>query len=159
MMTFMLKRTAPRNTRASGAPDRPRPPLQAAREAGLGGVVDRALWLGTIDQTLRLALPPELAPHCRLGNVRGGTLVFLVNSPVWKAKLRLHADAVLATARDLDIPASELLVKISAMPPGPRADAPSRPLSDHARACLRSAAEAVKDPGLREKLLALASVP
>ncbi|TXK65169.1 DUF721 domain-containing protein [Alkalisalibacterium limincola] len=116
----MLKRTAPHNTRAAGAPDRPRPPLEVAREAGLGGVVDRALWLGTIDQTLRLALPPELAPHCRLGNVRDGTLVFLVNSPVWKAKLRLYADAILATARDLDIPASELLVKFPRCHPAPR---------------------------------------
>jgi hypothetical protein len=159
MMTFMLKKTTPRHTRAAGAPDRPRSPLDAARGTGLGGLVERAQWLDAIDRTLRLALPPQLARHCRLGNVRGGTLVFLVESPVWKAKLRLHAEAVLAAARELDIPADELLVKVSAAPPGPKADTPPRPLSDHARACLRSAAEAVKDPELREKLLALASVP
>lgn len=91
--------------------------------------------------------------------MRGGTLVFLVGSPVWKARLRLLAGQILASARALDIPADDILVKVAALPPVPKDTAPPRPLSDHARASLRAAADSVQDPGLREKLLALASVP
>lgn len=115
--------------------------------------------LDALDRTLRQTLPPDIAPHCRLGNVRGGTLVFLVGSPVWKARLRLLAGQVIASARALDIPADDILVKVAALPPVPKDTAPPRPLSDHARASLRAAADSVQDPGLREKLLALASVP
>src|SRR3546814_10519801 len=60
---------------------------------------------------LRQFLPPALANHCALANVRDDTLVFLVSSPVWKAKLRLLADAVLAAANSAGVPARELTLK------------------------------------------------
>src|SRR3546814_5666086 len=65
---------------------------------------------------LRQFLPPALANHCALANVRDDTLVFLVSSPVWKAKLRLLADAVLAAANSAGVPARELTLKVASLP-------------------------------------------
>jgi hypothetical protein len=66
--------------------------LESAAAGDLGSVIERARMLDALDRRLRQSLPPSLAPHVRLGNVRDGRLVFLVSSPVWKAKLRLHAE-------------------------------------------------------------------
>lgn len=108
---------------------------------------------------MRLNLPPALSDHCRLGNVRGDTLVFLVDSPVWKAKLRLHADILLDAARAAGLPARELVLKVATMQPVSPDAAPRLPLSQAARDALRSAAQSIADPELRAKLLELASVP
>lgn len=158
MMTFMPIRSAPRHP---GAPSQPGPqdPLEAVRETGLGRLVERALWLDALDRKLRHCLPPALADHCRLGNVRDGTLVFLVGSPVWKAKLRLHADDLLEAARAAGLPARELVLKVATMQPVPPDAAPRLPLSQSARDALRATAETITDPELRAKLIALASIP
>lgn len=46
---------------------------------------------------------PALAAHCRLANVTGDRLVFVVDSPVWNAKLRL------ASAHLVESPAPSVL--------------------------------------------------
>lgn len=158
MMTFMPNRSAPRHPGAS-PPSGFLDPLAAVKEAGLGRVIERALLLDALDRQLRHCLPSALADHCRLGNVRDGTLVFLVGSPVWKAKLRLHADDLLEAARAAGLPARELVLKVATMQPAPPDAAPRLPLSRAARDALRAAAETIKDPELRAKLIALASVP
>lgn len=121
-------------------------------------MVERAQWLATIDARLRECLPSSLAAHCKLGNVQSGRLVFLVSSPVWKAKLRLHADVLLDAATAAGLKPSALTVKVETMPPVPGNTAPHKPLSHAGRDALRSAAESVADPLLRAQLLKLASV-
>lgn len=122
-------------------------------------MVEHALWLEALDQTLRQCLPPQLAQHCRLGNVRGGTLVYFVGSPVWKAKLRLHAELLLERARAAGLPARELLTKVATMQHVPPNATPRLPLSTAARDALRTAAESVTDPEIRARLQAMASTP
>ena len=81
--------------------------------------VRRALRLDALEQQLRPCLPPALAPHCRLANVSNGKLVFLVDSPVWRAKLRLAAPEILNLAQSLGLAVTEVTAKVSTLPAQP----------------------------------------
>ena len=142
-------------------PDRDSPdpsPLRLSTSKALGPLVKRAQWLDALDRRLRQSLPAPLNQHCRLANVREDRLVFLVETPIWKARLRLHTDALLSAAAAAGLPARSLTVKVATMPPGPPGVTPHKPLSPAASDALRAAASATDDPGLRERLLALASM-
>lgn len=91
--------------------------------------------------------------------MRDGALVFLVESPVWKAKLRLHAGDLIAAATAAGVPARALTMKVADPTPAPRPAAPHPPLSPAAREALRATAQTLDDPELRAILLKLASVP
>jgi len=141
--------------RASSAP---RPALEAAGEAGLGRLIERAQKVAALDQQLRRCLPDSLQPHCRLGNAGAGKLVYLVDAPVWSALLRQHADVLLDAAAAAGIQAGALTVKVSPpLPSRPDLEAP-KPLSQVTRDALRKTAESVADPELRAQLLRLASM-
>jgi len=94
----------------------------------------------------------------KLGNLRNDRLVFLVDAPAWKTRLRLHADALLDAARAAGISASGISVKVATMQPVPRDVAPLLPLSPSAREILRAAAAATRDEELRSRMLQLASM-
>ena len=134
--------------------------LQAAATAGLGSLIQRAQMLGRLDQVLRQTLPPAMANQCRMANVDKDKLVFLVSAPVWKAKLRLQANALLDAAAAAGYPARALVVKVV-----PDLNAPvlaasvGKPLSQAVRDSLRATAQSVNDPDLRAQLLKLASLP
>ena len=133
-------------------------PAGLVASAGLGGLVDRARWLDALDRRLRQSLPPPLDRQCRLANVRDDRLVFLVATPVWKSRLRLHTDTLLRAAAEAGLQVRSLTVKVATMLPVPPGEAPHPPLSPAARDALRSAASATDDPLLRDRLLALASL-
>lgn len=157
-MRFMRKPSDLRLQGTAKASSAPRPALEAAGEAGLGRLIARAQWLAAMDERLRRCLPDSLLPHCRLGNVGAGKLVYLVDTPVWGAKLRQHADALLDAATAAGLQAGALMVKV--VPPlRSRSDqvAP-KPLSLATRDALRTTAESVADPELRAQLLRLASL-
>jgi hypothetical protein len=131
---------------------------QLAKTGDLGSLVDRVRMLDALDRQLRQSLPEALRQHCRLANVRADRLVFLVDSPVWSAKLRLHADALYGAAAAVGLEVGSLTVKVATMQPVPRDQAPHTPLSPAARDALRAAAGAVADPELKDRLLRLASL-
>lgn len=114
--------------------------------------------LAALDERLRRCLPDSLLPHCRLGNVGAGKLVYLVDAPVWSAKLRQHADVLLDAAIAAGLQVGALTVKV--VPPLPSEPGPvaSKPLSNATRDALRKTAESVADPELRAQLLRLASM-
>ena len=122
-------------------------------------MIRRARELDRLDRLLRQNLPVAVAENCRLANVERDRLVFLVNAPVWKSKLRMLADVLLEAAAAAGHPARALVVKV--VPPEPRnsPDAVGKPLSEAVRESLRTAARSVEDPDLRAQLLKLASVP
>jgi hypothetical protein len=154
----MLKRTHSNNRGASGSGSPPQA-LQAASAAGLGPLIQRAQALGRLDQLLRQHLPPALAGQCRLANVDQDRLVYLVNAPVWKNKLRLMADVLLDGAAAAGYPARALVVKVvPTLPDSPEATI-GKPLSEAVRESLRTTAQSVNDPDLRAQLLKLASLP
>lgn len=134
--------------------------LAALEGSGLAGVVERARWLAALDLVLRQSLPATLADRCKLANVDDKCVVFVVSAPVWKASLRLHADAVLAAAAAAGLQARTLRVKVAAPDPViPSGSGPAKPLSEAVRDSLRATALSVSDPGLRDQLLKLAGAP
>ena len=123
--------------------------LDAVMSSRSGNPLRRALWLDELDRTLRGHLPPTLAGQCRLANVDGEHLVFLVQSPVWHAKVRLAEDQLLDAARSIGLTATRVTVKTASAP----APSPTRnePRSSHA-------VTAATHKGLRDALACLADV-
>jgi hypothetical protein len=157
MMLSML-RSKPRNTAepASGAPSAPRPAGQWIAEGDLATVIARAQWLDAADQRFRRHLPPALAGQVRLANVDRGTMVVVVPSPAWKARLRMDTALLLAAADAAGIEARSVTLKV-VPPDAPLPERPGAPLSAKARATLEAAAQSVADPDLKAQLLRLAA--
>jgi hypothetical protein len=131
-------------------------------EPSLAPLLEHAARLDLLDRSLRDALPPTLAPHCRLANVRESHLVFVARSPAAASRLRLYAAVLLDTARlATGQPLKELTVKVAkrwesvATTAGPN----PAPLSTAAAAHLGTAASATGDPELRDLFRRLASKP
>lgn len=110
---------------------RPAGPQKALDALFAGGTADplrRALWLDALEQRLRPHLPPSLAAHARFANVEGARLVFLVDSPVWRARLRLASAELLDAARVVGLQCDEVVVKTVTSPLWPDPPAPRRPI-------------------------------
>ena len=127
----------------------PRDALEALFASGSADPLRRALWLDALEHRLRPHLPPALAPHARLANVDGGKLVFLVDSPVWRARLRFASAELLDAARSIGLQCNEVVVKaattpLSANPPAPRSP---RPMSRATRQALDDALASLRDAG------------
>jgi hypothetical protein len=161
MMTFIMSNSFKPFVRGASPPTSlPPRALEALSGTGLASVVERARWLGELDPVLRQSLPATLADHCKLANVDDKNLVFLVSAPVWKAKLRLHADALLGAAAAAGLKARTLVVKVVTPEPAiPEGTGTPKPLSEAVRDSLRATAQSVSDPGLRDQLLRLAESP
>jgi len=133
-----------------GLPRRPASSPQDALDALLanpaGDPIRRALWLDGLDRQLRPHLPPSLAAHARLANFERGRLVFIVDAPVWRAKVRLAAPQLLDAARSIGLDAVELVVKTTLGPVATN-EPPARkpiPMSAAAQQALQSALASLK---------------
>ena len=139
-------------SRSRPPPRRPSSP-QAALDALLaepaGDPIRRALWLDELDRQFRPYLPVSLAAHSRLANFENGRLVFVVDAPVWRARLRLAAPELLDVARSLGLAAVELVVKTALAPVAApeRAVRQHKPISAAAQQALQAALASLKDPG------------
>lgn len=110
-------------SRPTPPPDRPAGP-RAAIDALVGDDANdpgnqflrRALWLEALDHQLHRCLPPGLAAHARLANIDRGRLVYLVDAPVWHARLRLAATDILDAARSIGLEVTDLVVKTASGP-------------------------------------------
>ncbi|GAB3729459.1 DUF721 domain-containing protein [Luteimonas pelagia] len=123
------------------APSAPTPALEALLADASGDPIRRALMLDALDRRLRPCLPPVLAAHARLANVSGHKLVFLVESPVWNAKLRLAEPELLDAARSVGLDVDAVVVRTATAPfhqPRP-AERPAVPMSQASRDALRAA--------------------
>jgi len=121
-------------------------------DPGQARLLQRALWLETLDRQLRSCLPPALAPHARLANVERGRLVYLVDAPVWHTRLRLAATDILHIAQSLGLEATDLVVRTAKGPLFARpqdSDSPTTktpPLSAAARDAFAAALSVQGDP-------------
>lgn len=105
--------------------------------------------LDALDHLLRPCLPPSLAAHARLANIKADKLVFLVDSPVWHAKLRLAAPVLLEAARSIGLVVSEVVVKTTLHPlhpPGSHTGHRGVRPSAAATEGLRAAVAALREP-------------
>jgi hypothetical protein len=125
----------------------PQSALDALLVGAAGDPVRRALWLDALDQRLRTCLPPPLAAHARLANVDRDRLVYLVDAPVWHAKLRMHGPQLLDAARSLGLQVTTLTVRINRAPESPQDPARQRvePMSASARQALDAALASLTD--------------
>lgn len=134
----------PSNRRSvAGDPGGPKQALDALMQGAAGDPVRRAMWLDALDQRLRVCLPPSLAAHARLANVSGDRLVFLVDGPVWHAKLRMAGPQLLDAARSLGLEVTTLAIRVGtpASVPGAAAPQAAKPLSAEAQRALQAALE------------------
>ena len=115
----------------SKPPDAPRVALDALLAGAAGGPLRRAMWLDAMDHLLRPHLPASLAAHARLANVRGDKLVFVVDGPVWHARLRLATQELVDAARSVGLDVAVLTVKTTTQPlrPLPPAASTAPPMS------------------------------
>lgn len=131
----------------------PRPALEALLAGAAGDPIRRALWLDAVDQRLRPCLPPPLAAHARLANIDGDRLVFLVDSPVWHARLRLAAPGILDAARSLGLTVADIAIKTTTRPLQAPPDA--RPavakISAAQREALQQALSTLREPEDRDR--------
>ncbi len=127
--------------RSPKRPATPQPALDALLAGAAGDPVRRALWLDALDQRLRTCLPPPLAAHARLANVDRDRLVYLVDAPVWHARVRMHGPQLLDAARSLGLEVTTLVVRTGRTPEPAQGPAPRRiePMSASARRALDAA--------------------
>jgi hypothetical protein len=106
-----------------------------------------AMRLDALEQQLRPCLPPALAEHCRLANITGDRLVFVVDSPVWNARLRLASAELVEVARSLGLGVNSVTARTSLQPLFPTAPAgsPAQAPSPTAREALRMALAMLED--------------
>ena len=98
---------------ASDKPSKPeKTALSALESSGLSALIQRAHSMEAIDQSLRRSLPEALAKQCRLVVLEPDKLIFHVSNSVWKNKLRLHSQEILATASALGLHAREIRIKV-----------------------------------------------
>ena len=69
-----------------------------AGDPTLSGIIQRARDMQALEGLVRSWLPPTLAPHVGVSNVRDDTLVLTVRSAVWATRLRYECPAILAAA-------------------------------------------------------------
>ncbi len=86
--------------------------LSALQSSGLSTLIQRAHSMDAIDQSLRRNLPDALAKQCRLVVLEPDKLVFHVSNSVWKNKLRLHSQEILAATSALGLHAREIRIKV-----------------------------------------------
>lgn len=77
----------------------------------------------------------------------GGKLVFLVDSPVWRARVRFASAELLDAARSLGLQCDEVVVKTATLPLWPEPPAVRRaiPLSAASREALEAALASLGD--------------
>lgn len=140
-MSDSRSRSSPRGARAA---------LEALLgDAASGNPIRRAMWLDELDRRLSPLLPPPLAAHARLANVDGDRLVYLVDSPVWHARLRLAANELVDVARSLGLDVTRLVVRTTRQLPGAgvQPGPVAVPMSATARKALRDALASLRGPG------------
>jgi len=127
-------------------PSSPRAALDALLADPAGDPIRRALWLDELDLRLRPYLPSALGAHARLANYENGRLVYLVDAPVWRAKLRLLAPELLGAARSIGLAAVEFVIKTSPPPVVPPLQRVRKtvPMSAAAQQALQAALASLK---------------
>ena len=124
----------------------------------LSSIQQQASAIDALKSALWPAIPTLLQQNCDLANYRGHTLVFVVSSPVWAAKLRHTSAGILHAARKLcKIDAQKLQIKIQPSTVSkPRSNRP-RTLAKEPAAHLRDVASTVEDEELKQILLNIAN--
>ena len=145
-----MSRSTPPNKAAP--PAGPRAALDTLLAGKAGGTLRRARWLDAVDQLLRPALPAGVNAHARLANLRGKTLVFIADAPVWHAKLRLATPELIAAARSIGLEVDAVTIKLATRPwqPHPATITPRIPPSAASQKGLAAALALLRAPAAED---------
>ncbi len=109
--------------------------------------------LRELESTLWPNLPKGLADHCNLANYRNGCLVFVTDSSVWAAKIRLLSGEILHIARArCKISPTQLEVKIYPLSRKVKPKPQEKALSEAASECLVHASATASDPEIAKAM-------
>ena len=132
--------------------------VRAATGDGDAAVLPELLDLKRLDAVIQAAMPDELRAHWRIGRLTAGMLTLFADSPVWAARLRYVAPALIERLAGRPGAAAVRGIRVRVLMPGAVAPsvkragtAISRPVSDY----LRQAADSWGDARLRTVLLNL----
>lgn len=130
--------------------------------SGLAELSRKASRLSALQHSYQQQVPPHLASHSRVANLRQGVLVIEVASAAWLSQLRMQRSALLSQMRQIDPSLTSLDLRIN---PGlvkaavnPLVQRPNkREISSHTAEQLRALAETT-DGKLSESLKKLAAL-
>lgn len=118
----------------------------------------RAANLADLNRQLHQRLPPALAGHIMLADIRTGRAVFLADTPAWAARTRLQQERLRHDLLALGQQVGSIAVKVIQPERVPHTHEPLKPLTSATADHLRSAAASLSDPELRARFLELASL-
>lgn len=104
-------------------------------------------------------LAPEFGHHCRVGNMRGNSLIIFCDSPAWASRLRYQAAQLLERLHQHPSLSSIEHIELKVIPVAQSYATPPREtpvLSEYAASCLSACAETVSNQPLRDALTRLA---
>ena len=143
-------------------PIKPLKPLQDVLNDGasqLPRLIAQAERLQRASQVLRAHLEAPLSEHCRVANIKDGSVVMHADSPAWAAKLRFHVAGMLERLNKEKSFGALRAIRIKVSPISemlPVAMPERLTVSGQAASVLKGAAQATDDAGLKAVLLRLA---
>ncbi len=69
-------------------------------EGDIKSLLDQLTKIKTLNHSLQQHLNPTLLPHCKVVNIRKGTLVIAVDSSIWANKLRFQLPDLISHFRN-----------------------------------------------------------
>jgi len=130
---------------------------QDQANATLGGLMQHARMLRTLEDTLVAVLPPNMAKSCRVANLTADTVTVLCNHPSLGARLRQMGPSLIESWRKAGFACSAMEVRIRPGLPEDKDPQPfhREPLSAAVAASLSELENEISDEGLKAALARL----
>ena len=130
---------------------------QDTATATLGGLMQHARTLQTLQDALARTLPPTMSHGCRVANLNGDTISVLCNHPSLGARLRQMAPSLINAWRQAGFACSALDIRIRPGLPQDKTPEPFQraPLSERAVESLSALENEISDTGLKAALARL----
>jgi len=123
----------------------------AAQDGGaLFGLLQQARLYQKLDKQLKAELDSEMAGHCQVACMRGGRLLVLTPTPVWRTRLMLLSSGLLSRLRNKGYPGlTGIDIKVSPLLSHDAPEKRPRTLSPAAKETLSRFAESCQDESLK----------
>ena len=124
-------------------------------------IVQRVGQIAALEEALADCLPPDCCRHCRVAGINGDTLVLVVDSPNWSARIRFHGHQIVRHFQNSGKSGlRQVRIRVGPIarpePPAPRRDQPLRLPTEAARG-FAALARATEDTELKRALARLAA--
>ena len=130
---------------------------QEAATATLGGLMQHARTLQTLQDALAKTLPPTMGKNCRVANLNGDTVSVLCNHPSLGARLRQMGPSLINAWRQAGFACSALEVRVRPGLPEDKETVPfhREPLSAVTAASISALENEIRDESLKAALARL----